>query len=133
MASHGDEDNGMSKFMEYFQKQYVRRVEQWAPCYRDKSLVNTNMAFEAFHRVIKVCYMEKKHNRRIDYLIHILLKVARDKVFERLQKTHKGKSSYRLCEVNRKQLKIYHLLISFHSAKTHGKLNQVALTSLITL
>ena len=71
MASYGDEDNGMSKFMEYFQKQYVRRVEQWAPCYRDKSLVNTNMALEAFHRVIKVCYMEKKHDRRIDYLIHI--------------------------------------------------------------
>ena len=42
-------DNEMSKFLEYFQREHVKRVEQWAPCYRDSSLVNTNMALEAFH------------------------------------------------------------------------------------
>lgn len=102
LDNSSDEDNEMSKFLEYFQKEYVKRVEQWAPCYRDKSLVNTNMALEAFHRLIKVCYLEKKQNRRVDYLLHVLLKIARDKVFERLQKTQKGKSSYRLCEINRR-------------------------------
>ena len=60
------------------------------------------MALEAFHHVIKVCYMEKKQNRRIDYLLHLLLKFSRDKVFERLFKTQKGKSSHRLCEINKR-------------------------------
>ena len=46
--------------------------------------------------------MEKKQNRRVDYLLHILLKVSRDKIFERLQKTQKGKLSYRLYEINRR-------------------------------
>ena len=62
-----------------------------APCYRRATPVNTNMAIESFHRVIKVCYMEKKQNGRIDHLLHILFKISRDKVFERIQKTQKGK------------------------------------------
>ena len=64
--------------------------------------VNTNMALEAFHCLIKVSYLEKKQNRRIDYLLHLLLKVSRDKVFERFFKTQKGKSSHRLCEINKR-------------------------------
>ena len=92
----------LSCFLQYFQKEYVKKAEQWAPCYRVNCAVNTNMALEAFHRVIKVCYLEKKQNRRIDYLLHLLLKVARDKVFERFFKTQKGKSSHRLCEINKR-------------------------------
>ena len=108
-----DKENEMSKFLEYFQREYVKRVEQWAPCYRDKSLVNTNIALKAFHQLIKVCYMEEKHNNRVDYLLRVLLKVAQDKVFERLHKTQKGKSSYCLCEYigDTKQLRSCHLLI----------------------
>ena len=96
------EDPDLINFATYFQKQYVPRLEQWAPCYRATAIVNTNMATEAFHRLIKVCYMEKKHNRRIDHLIHVLLKVARDKVFERLLKLHKGKLSHRICEIHKR-------------------------------
>jgi len=92
----------LTDFLQYFQREYVKKVEQWAPCYRERCSVNTNMALEAFHRLIKVCYMEKKQNRRIDFLLHLLLKIARDKIFERLQKTQKGKSSYRLCEINKR-------------------------------
>jgi len=46
--------------------------------------------------------MEKKQNRRIDFLLHLLLKIARDKIFERLQKTQRGKSSYQQCEINKR-------------------------------
>ena len=35
--------------------------------------------------------MEKKQNHRIDKLLHILLTIARDKVFEGIIKTQKGK------------------------------------------
>ena len=89
-------------FLEYFQKEYVSRLEQWAPCYRIATVANTNMAVEAFHRSLKICYMEKKQNRRIDRLLHILLKIARDKVFERVIKTQKGKMTYRLSEINKR-------------------------------
>ena len=47
------------------------------------------MAVEAFHRLLKVCYMEKKQNRRMDKLLHSLLKIAWDKIFERVPKTQK--------------------------------------------
>ena len=46
--------------------------------------------------------MEKKQNRGIDKLLHILLKIARDKVFERVIKTQKGKMTYRLSEINKR-------------------------------
>ena len=49
----------LDSFRHYFQKEYSKSVEQWAPCYRVKCSVNTNMALEAVHRVMKVCYMEK--------------------------------------------------------------------------
>ena len=71
-------------------------------CYRVATVVNTNMAVKAFHRSLKVCYMEKKQNRRIDRLLHILFKIARDEVFERVLKTQKGKMTYRLSEISRR-------------------------------
>ena len=60
------------------------------------------MALEAFHRILKVCYMGKKQNRRIDFLLHLLLKkICHDKVFERFIKAQKGKSSHQICEINK--------------------------------
>jgi hypothetical protein len=53
------------------------------------------MYLEAFHRVLKVIYLHQKQNRRIDSLLITLIKVARDKAFERLQKVEMGKSSHR--------------------------------------
>ena len=52
-----------------------------------------------FHRRLKVCYMEKINNQRIDWLLHILFKIARDEVFERIIKTLKGKTTHRLSEM----------------------------------
>lgn len=63
-------------------------MKQWAPCYRVATVVNTNMSVEAFHHSLKTCYFEKKQNRRIDTLLHVL-KIARDKVFERVLRTKK--------------------------------------------
>ena len=66
------------------------------------TVVNTNMAVEAFHRRLKVCYKEKKNNRRIDRLRHILFKIVRDEVFERIIKTRKGKTTHHLSEINKR-------------------------------
>ena len=51
--------------------------------------MNTNMHSEAFHHVL---YLHHKQNKRIDHLMHILPKIARDKAFEQLQKLEKGKT-----------------------------------------
>ena len=96
------DDADLVAFLQYFEGTYVQHVKQWAPCYRSPTTVNTNMALEFFHRVLKVCYLQKKQNCRIDYLMHILLKILRHKVFDRLGKTQKGKISYRICEINKR-------------------------------
>ena len=58
--------------------------------------MNTNMYVEAFHRVLKYVYMKGKVNKRLDKCIHVLLKLARDKGFERLSKIEKGKNTERI-------------------------------------
>uniref|UniRef100_A0A1X7V9Y0 SWIM-type domain-containing protein n=1 Tax=Amphimedon queenslandica TaxID=400682 RepID=A0A1X7V9Y0_AMPQE len=101
------DDEDLASFLEYFQKEYnIPQVEQWAPCYRVATVVNTNMAVEAFHHSLKVCYFDKKQNRRIDMLLHVLHKIARDKVFERVLKTQKGKMTHRLSEINKRHKSI---------------------------
>lgn len=62
-------DDDSLPFLDYFKKQYVPKIEQWAPCYRGATTVNTNMAIESFHRLLKVCYLDKKQNRRVDHLL----------------------------------------------------------------
>lgn len=49
------------------------------------------MLVESFHRMLKFIYLERKQNRRVDHLLYKLLKIARDKSYEQLIKTEKGK------------------------------------------
>ena len=58
--------------------------------------MNTNMHIESFHLVLKIVYLQHKHNRRVDYLIYILLRNVRDKAFDQLQKLEKGKLTHRI-------------------------------------
>ena len=44
--------------------------------YRVRTVVNTNMHLEAFHRLLKVVYLGGKQNRRVDYLLSIIFKIA---------------------------------------------------------
>ena len=91
-----------SAFTKYFNSTYCSHIQQWATCYRVGTPMNTNMFCESFHRVLKIVYLRHQHNRRIDYLIHILLKVARDKTFEQLLKMEKGKHTHRICDINKR-------------------------------
>ena len=72
-------------FYQYLLTQYVSRVEQWAVCHRQHTMINTNMVLESFHRVLKVVYLNHKQNRRIDNLLHVLLKINRDTIFNTLR------------------------------------------------
>ena len=65
------------------------KVKEWATYYRVGTIVNTNMFVESFRRLLKVVYMNNKQNRRVDLLVHILLRLARNLVYEQLQKMEK--------------------------------------------
>ena len=91
-----------AEFLQYFRKHYCSKTEQWALCYRAGTQVNTNMFIESFHRLLKVVYMEHKQNRRVDFLLHMLLKISRDKLYDRLQKVEKGKNTHRMTEINKR-------------------------------
>ena len=92
----------LQTFGQYFQTYYAKCTEQWAYCYRVGTPVNTNMSVEAFHRLLKVVYLDSKHNRGIDHLLSVLLRIARDKFFERIIKSEKGKVTHRIGEINRR-------------------------------
>ena len=89
-------------FYNYFTNYYCNRLEQWASCYRTHATVNTNMFLESSHRVLKVVHLNNKQNRRIDVLLTTLIRIARDKVFDRLQKTQIGKNTHRICEISKR-------------------------------
>ena len=91
-------------FAEYFKSTYCSHIEQWAMCYRVGTPMNTNMFLEAFHRVLKIVYLRHQHNRRINYLIYILLKISRDKAFEQLLKIEKGKATHRICDIHKRHI-----------------------------
>ena len=85
------------EFHKYFNTTYVSQAQQWATCYTVGTLVNTNMFAEAFHRVLKVVYFNKKQNRRVDNLFHTLLRIAH---YDKLRKVEMKTNTHRMCEVN---------------------------------
>ena len=62
------------------------------------------MYIESFHKVLKYVYLKGRANKRIDNLIHILMRLSRDKAFERLCKLEKGKISGRLATIRKRHL-----------------------------
>ena len=58
------------------------------------------MVTEAFHRLLKDVYCERKQNRRVDHLLAKLLVIACDKAYESWIKQEKGKVTYKIYEMN---------------------------------
>ncbi|XP_064475703.1 uncharacterized protein LOC135389598 [Ornithodoros turicata] len=80
----------MELFLKYFTRHYAGRTNVWAACYRIGAGINTNMRLEALHRVLKYCYLQGKHNKRVDRLISALLRLMKNKLFDRLIKFSKN-------------------------------------------
>ena len=80
----------------YFKRHYSSRAKQWAFCYRFGLGLNTNMFVEATHKKPKYCYMDGKQNRRVDKCISLLLRFARDMMFERTIRMIKNKPTFRM-------------------------------------
>ncbi len=64
--------------------------------------MNTNMHAESFHRVLKIVYLKQKVNRRLDKLLYIIKKIARDKAFQQLCKNEKGNNTNRIWDINKR-------------------------------
>ena len=77
------------------------------------------MHLESFHRKLKVVYLESKQNRRLDHLLHVLLKISRDIIFESFRKFEIGKLSHRKCEIRRRHMRAINLDPEF--VQTSGK------------
>ena len=80
----------------YFNRHYSSRAKQWAFCYRLVLGLNTNMFVDATHKKLKYCYMDGKQNRRADKCISLLLRFARDMMFERTIRMIKNKPTFRM-------------------------------------
>lgn len=52
--------------------------------------------------MLKVVYLNHKQNRRIDCLTTVLLKISRDKAFDRLRKVEIGKNTHRVTEISKR-------------------------------
>ena len=101
------------EFCKYFSSHYAKRAKEWAACYRRAANINTNMYIES---TLKYVYLK---GRRIDNLIH-LMKVSRDKAFDRLFTLEKGTISARLATIRKRHLastKLPQSLVTKHSER----------------
>ena len=94
--------SNQERFYLYFNSTYCSRVQEWATCYRKGCTANTNMFIESFHRVLKVVYLHHKQNRRVDFLLVMLMKISRNNTFEWFRKLEIGKQTHRICEIARR-------------------------------
>jgi hypothetical protein len=94
--------NDTMQFYQYFNQKYVPRKHQWAKCFHLRAGINTNMYLEAFHYVLKYIYLNGKVNKRVDRCVHMLLKYARDKTFDRILKKEKGKTTAKITSINQR-------------------------------
>ena len=86
------------------------------------------MFVESFHQLLKVVYLNNKQNRRVDQLVHVLLRIAGNLVFEHLQKVEKGKLTHRKTEINKRHKAAVSMHTSLVTCLTEipGKLNHSA-------
>ena len=68
----------IASFLAYFQSYWLKKVQEWAYCFRIGTGINTNMFVEAFHRVFRHKYLKSKVNTHVDTCLFQLMKFNRD-------------------------------------------------------
>ncbi|CAH1709364.1 unnamed protein product [Aphis gossypii] len=94
-----EDDDETKDFGIYFKNYYSQRPKAWAFCFRLDLSLNTNMYLEAMHKKLKYCYMHGKQNRRFDKCISLLMRFARDMMFERTIRMMKNKPTLRMEQI----------------------------------
>ncbi|KAF8774308.1 uncharacterized protein LOC129985173 [Argiope bruennichi] len=104
-----EDDPDTRKFKKYYSTYYSERLQLWAFCYRRHLGIQTNIYLESFHKVLKHIYLEGKKIKRIDKTLNALMKLTKDKIFEKISNIAK-KVPITLSNVN--QVDVQNSLIS---------------------
>lgn len=67
------------KFSEYFEKDYAVRAKKWCCAFRVGLRINTNMALESLHRIVKHDYMKGRVNKRLDKALYYFKNISKTK------------------------------------------------------
>ena len=84
-------DANMHEFGIYFEKEYKSTAKNWAYCYRKWAGVNTNMALERLHGIIRHLYLKEKKPKTLDIALQATNRLIRDKMFEYIIQMKRGK------------------------------------------
>jgi hypothetical protein len=95
-------NEGTADFATYFESNYSACAKLWAYCYRTNCGVNTNMALERMHGLLKHSYQNGKRNKRLDTAIQALTYMLQDKQVDRLLSLCRGKYSRKLAELHKR-------------------------------
>jgi len=73
------------EFIDYFISNYLKRFNVWELWYRKflHGNASTNMLVVSFHNRLKTFYLERKPNKILDDLVHLLLEIERDDFMRR--------------------------------------------------
>ena len=97
---HGNTNT--AEFATYFESNYSMCAELWAYCYRVHCGVNTNMALERMHGMLKHNYLNGKKNKRLDNAMQSVIYLVQDKKIDRLLTLCRGKYTKKLSELRKR-------------------------------
>lgn len=122
-------ENIAPKFKDYFHSTYVTEemFNHWAACFHVATLFNLKTFSEVFYRDLQNTYFSRKEKERVDNLIVVLLKVARNIAIEQSIKCEKIKKDIRTREI-KKQHELA-LLVSNITTEHEGEWNVLSATS----
>ena len=83
------------KFYKYFTEDYGKKYKEWACAFRKELQINTNMAVESVHKIIKLDIFNGRVVKRLDKTIKLILDYLDDKQHDQLVKQYKGKNTKR--------------------------------------
>ncbi|GFY43817.1 c2H2-type domain-containing protein [Trichonephila inaurata madagascariensis] len=98
-----EDDPDTKKFKKFYSSHYAQCTQQWAYCYTKHVGLNTNVHLESFHKTLKHVYLEGKKIKRIDRTLDALLKLTKNKIFEKLCNSSRKVPSASITNMHQKQ------------------------------
>lgn len=89
-------------FAKYFQDHYDMKKKLWAYCYRTGLGINTNMALEKIHGIVKHNFFDGKQMKRLDHVVYRIEKFTKRKVENAFISKVKGKISTKIAVLRKR-------------------------------
>ncbi|GFR28204.1 c2H2-type domain-containing protein [Trichonephila clavata] len=98
-----EDDPDTRKFKTFYSSHYAQCTQQWAYCYTKHVGLNTTVYLESFHKTMKHVYLEGKKIKRIDKTLDALLKLTKNKIFEKLCNSSRKVPSASITNMHQKE------------------------------